>query len=224
MSSETIQPGLFDAGQSGDVFVPQLTIDPTAAGELPIVLNFGNLLTRMTDDDFFKFCQVNDSWRIERTAQGDIIIMGPTVFEGGRQNASLIIELGIWSKRDGTGIVLDSNTGFTLPNNAVRSPDAAWVLRSRAESLPQNEREQFSRLVPDFVVELRSKSDRPPVLREKMIEYMSVGVRLGWLIDPLTRQVEVYRPNQPVVVLDNPATISGDPELPGFTLDLAAIW
>ena len=126
--------------------------------------------------------------------------------------------------RDGTGVVSDSSGGFILPNGAVRSPDVAWILRSRVEQIPAQQRTRFLPACPDFVLELRSPADRLSTLQAKLREYIANGARLGWLIDPDTKKVHVYRPDRPVEILDNPQTLSGDPELPGFVLDLVPVW
>ncbi len=132
--------------------------------------------------------------------------------------------LGVWARRDGAGVIFDSSAGFLLPNGAMRAPDAAWVLRSRLEPLSAEAKERFIPLTPDFVVELRSPSDRLADLERKLEEYRSQGARLGWLIDPQERRIHVYRPGRPPEVLDDPAEVSGAPELPGFLLDLEPIW
>lgn len=192
--------------------------------DYPIVIRGVPDLKRMTRDEFFDFCRENPDMRIERSAQGDVSIMTPTGGETGRRNGEITAQLVYWSKQDGTGIVFDSSTEFWLPNGAARSPDASWICRDRWDALSQKDREKFPPLAPDFVIELRSPSDRVVELQEKMREYADNGVRLGWLIDPTTRQVEIYRPGQPSVAVANSATLSGDPELPGFVLDLTPIW
>jgi Uma2 family endonuclease len=124
----------------------------------------------------------------------------------------------------GLGKAFDSSTGFKLPNGAERSPDLSWVLQERWEKLSAQERERFPPLCPDFVMELRSPSDNLKDVQEKMQEYLANGARLGWLIDPKTKRVEIYRPGQQVEVLDNPATVDGESVLPGFELDLSDVW
>ena len=178
----------------------------------------------MTEDQFFRFCQINKDLRIERTAKGDLIIMPPAGWETGRRNAGLTMELGVWAKRDGTGVVGDSSTGFKLPNGATRSPDAAWVRKSRLANVPPDQKKKFLPLCPDFVVELRSETDRLTDLQEKMQEYIDNGAQLGWLIDPQERRVYIYRPEHEVESLENPSSVSGEPELPGFVLALQEIW
>jgi Uma2 family endonuclease len=178
----------------------------------------------MTDDEFFDFCQLNRNLRIERTAEGDLIIMAPAGGETGNQNARVNAFFTIWALNDGTGEAFDSSTGFNLPNGATRSPDAAWVKRSRLATLTPEQKKKFLPLCPNFVIELHSPSDNLKTVREKMQEYIDNGAQLGWLIDPLEHRVYIYRPGVAVECLDNPTTVSGDPELPGFVLDLTRIW
>lgn len=177
-------------------------------------INLGQVTLRirpaieMTDDEFFALCQINRDLRFERTSQGDIITTQP-------RN---------WAKQDGTGAVFDSSTGFKLPNGADRSPDAAWIPRSRLATLTAEQIEKFPPLCPDFVIELLSPTDALSVTQTKMTEYIENGSQLGWLIDPEMRQVQVYRPRQAVVINENLREISADPELPGFVLDLHELW
>ena len=178
----------------------------------------------LSDDEFFELCQINRDLRFERTSEGDIIIMAPTGAETGSRNADITAQLRNWAKRNGEGVAFDSSTGFNLPNRADRSPDAAWVLRSRLAKLRREEKQKFLPLCPDFTIELLSPTDRLDTTRAKMDEYIENGSRLGWLIDPENRRVHVYRPNTPVVIMENISEISADPELPGFVLDLKEIW
>jgi Uma2 family endonuclease len=198
------------------------TLWPTA--DNPFILHFAPLLDKISDEDFLAFCQANPDWRIERTGEGDLIIMPPTGGDTGKRNFNLIVEFGNWAKRDGTGVSFDSSTVFALPNGAKRSPDLAWVKRSRWQALSDDERRGFPPLCPDFVVELRSHTDSLRVLQEKMQEYIDNGAQLGWLIDPVEMKVYVYRPGVNVQCLDNPASLSGEPLLAGFTLALAEVW
>lgn len=178
----------------------------------------------MNDDEFFNFCQLNRALRIERTAEGDLLIMPPAGGETGNKNILLGTFFTLWTLEEGTGIPFDSSTGFLLPNRATRSPDVAWVKRSRLTLLTAEQKKKFLPLCPDFVIELRSPSDNLKTVQEKMQEYLDNGAQLGWLIDPLERRVHVYRAGQAVVCLEHPLTISGDPELPGFVLELTRIW
>lgn len=193
------------------------------AGYPPLVLHTRPAM-EMDDRQFFEFCQLNRDWRIERTAEGDLEIMPPAGWESSSHNAGITAQLWTWAVRDGTGVLSDSSGGFILPNGATRAPDAAWVRKSRLRALTAEQKERFLPLCPDFVVELRSPSDRLATLQEKMREYIENGARLGWLLDVPNRQVYVYRPDAGVERLDEPSALSGEPELPGFVLDLRAIW
>ena len=196
-----------------------------AAEVEPFVIKF-RPLTDMTDEQFAEFCALNDVLRIERSAEGEIILMPPAHSNTGTRNADLNADLTIWARTDGTGRYFDSSAGFKLPNGALRSPDASWILNSRLDALTSDERSGFFSICPDFVIELRSSSDSLTDLRAKMQEYMENGARLGWLIDPLAnpKQVYIYRPQAEVEVLEDANSISGEPELPGFTLDLTRLW
>jgi Uma2 family endonuclease len=174
----------------------------------------------LTDEQFYELCLNNPEMRFEQTAKGALIIMSPTGGETGNRNFSLIVQLGIWIEQDGTGLGFDSSTVFKLPNGAKRSPDAAWIKRDRWEALTPKEREGFPPIAPDFVIELRSRTDSLEELQQKMQEYIDNGVRLGWLLNPQDCQVEIYRPGKPVEVLQAPATVLGDDVLPGFVLVL----
>jgi Uma2 family endonuclease len=193
-------------------------------------VNLGHVTLRirpaieMTDDEFFALCQLNRDLRFERTSQGDIIIMAPTGAATGIRNADITTQLRNWAKQDGTGAVFDSSTGFKLPNGADRSPDAAWIPRSRLATLTAEQIEKFPPLCPDFVIELLSPTDALSATQAKMAEYIENGSLLGWLIDPEARHVHVYRARQAIVIKENLPEISADPELPGFVLDLREIW
>lgn len=187
------------------------------------VLQFSPFI-EMSDEQFSDFCQANSDLRIERNSRGEVIIIPPAFTETGAVNFNLVIEFGIWAKRDGTGKGFDSSTGFVLRNGAVRSPDLSWIRLERWNALTDAERAKFAHICPDFVVELRSRSDNLQKLKEKMQEYLDNGVALGWLIDALERKVYIYRPGAEVEALENPAEIAGDPVLPGFVLDLREIW
>lgn len=178
----------------------------------------------LTDEQFYQLCQDNEDLRLELTAEGELIIMPPTGGTTGSRNADTTSQLTVWAKKDGTGLSFDSSTMFILPNGAKRSPDASWVRRERWRALSEEERDKFVPLCPDFVLELRSPSDSLSFLQDKMDEYISNGAGLGFLLDPKAKRAYVYRPGQPMEALDNPRTVSGDPVLPGFVLDLKDIW
>ncbi|MBD2312896.1 Uma2 family endonuclease [Desertifilum sp. FACHB-1129] len=196
---------------------------PSEVGSSPLVLHFQPIVN-LTDDQFFEFCQLNRNLRIELTATGEILIMPPTGSETGERNFNLIGQLWAWVNQDNTGIGFDSSTGFQLPNGAKVSPDAAWVQLERWNALTSEQQQKFAPLCPDFIVELRSPSDNLEPLKAKMQEYLDNGMRLGWLIDRKNRQVYLYRLGRAVECLDNPATLSGEEVLSGFTLDLSKIW
>lgn len=182
-------------------------------------------IPHLTSEGFLELCKANQGLQLERTATGEVIIMPPTFPWTGKQNSGLNAQLWNWNDRTSLGIVFDSSAGFTLPNGAVRSPDVSWVSKERWEALTEiQQKEEFSPLSPDFVVELRSSSDSLKKLREKMQEYIDNGVRLGWLIDSTTKRAIVYRPDQDLEVLESLATLSGEDVLPGFVLDLNKVW
>jgi Uma2 family endonuclease len=179
----------------------------------------------MTEEQFFTFCQVNRDLRIEQTAAGKVIVMPPAGGESGARNLRTSRYLDEWAERDGTGIAFDSSTGYRLPDGALLSPDGSWVLRSRWSALAPEQRRRFLPLCPDFVLELLSPTDSLAATQAKMGQWMGNGAQLGWLIDPDARRVYVYRPGDPAPeTLDAPATVSGDPILPSFVLDMARIW
>jgi len=179
--------------------------------------------SRLSDDELFELCVRNRELRIERNAEGEIVVMSPTGGETGRRNFQLIAQLAAWVARDGSGIGFDSSTGFLLPNGAERAPDAAWLRRGRWEALSAEQRRKFVPLCPDFVVELRSPSDALAELQAKMQEYASCGARLGWLVDVDGRRAWVHRPGRPVQTIEGVRTLTGDPEMPGLVLDVEAL-
>jgi len=181
------------------------------------------LMIELTDEQFFQLCQNNRDLRFERTASGELIIMPPTGSDTGRRNVKITFQLEAWNRQNNLGIVFDSSSGFKLPNGADRSPDASWVKRDRWDTLTSEQQERFAPLCPDFVVELRSPSDSLEKVRQKMREYIDNGARLGWLLNPKNQQVEIYRPNQDVEILQSPTTLSGEDVLPGFVLELKPI-
>jgi Uma2 family endonuclease len=180
--------------------------------------------TRLSDDALFELCRTNRDLRIERTAEGELVIMAPTGGETGARNFSLIGQFYVWVRRNGEGIGFDSSTGFVLPNGAERSPDVAWVRKDRWEALTPAQRRKLVPLCPDFVIELVSPSDDTDAQQEKMREYLDNGASLGWLIDPDRRRVHVYRAGGEVEELDGARTISGEPLLVGLVVELDSIW
>lgn len=178
----------------------------------------------LTEDQFFYFCQENDPMRLERNADGLILVMEPTYTDTDFFNTSLCVELGIWNREKKLGAIFGSNAGFTLPNNAVRSPDAAFIRKERWKSLTKDDREKFAHICPDFVMELQSKSDSIDTLKSKMIEYMENGCLLAWLIDPKKRMTFIYRKNTPIEIVNFDTPLSGEDVLPGFSIDLRKIF
>lgn len=179
----------------------------------------------LTDEQFDRLCAANPEIKFERTPTGALVIMSPTGGETGRGNAKLISRFVVWNEQSNLGEVFDSSTCFRLPNGGGdRSPDVAWVEKSRWNVLTPEQRRKFPPLCPDFVLELLSPSDNLHTTRLKMQEYLASGVRLGWLINPEDQQVEIYRLGQPVEILQAPSTLSGESVLLGFSLDVGWLW
>lgn len=174
----------------------------------------------LSDEQFYQLCQNNRELQFERTAKGKLIIMSPVGGESGNREADLIADLVIWNRQSNLGYTFSSSTVFKLPNGADRSPDVAWIAKERWEALTPEQRRKFPPIAPDFVIELRSATDELERLRDKMQEYMSVGVKLGWLINPQQQQVEIYRTGQAVEIRNLPAELAGETILPGFQLNL----
>jgi len=190
-----------------DAFLPAtLTVDP------------------MTDEQFAEFCAEHPDLFFEMTAEGDLIVMPPTYSLTGARSGEILAQLCNWAKQDGRGIIGDAATGFKLPNGARRSPDAAWTLKSRIAQLDPDNRGKYWHLCPDFVIELKSTTGRPRILRDKMREYLANGAQLGWLIDPDQRSVAIYRPNGQTEVRTGIDSIAGEGPVAGFVLDLSFVW
>jgi Uma2 family endonuclease len=186
-----------------------------------LTLNLDSIAT-LTHDQFRELCRENRDVRLELTAKGELIVMPPTGWESGNKNIEIAAQLQNWSKRDKTGMAFDSSTGFILPSGAVRSPDASWVSLERLTALNSNP-EGFLPLAPDFVIELRSASDRLKPLQDKMQEYIDNGVRLGWLINPQDQAVKIYRMGRKIEELRSLTSLSGEDVLPDFVLDFKGI-
>lgn len=188
--------------------------------ELPLAIKL-----LVTQEQFTALAAANRDLRLERTAQGELIVNPPTGWETGERNRSLTGQLDRWyEEHEDLGKAFDSSTGFILPNGATRSPDASWVSRERWQALTPEQKGTFANICPDFVVELRSSSDTLKSVQDKMREYIDNGALLGWLIDPQHRRVEIYRLGLAVEVLENPAELSGEAVLPGFVLNLRRVW
>jgi Uma2 family endonuclease len=191
--------------------------------DLPLLLNVSNVKLSVTPAEFESLCQLNPNLRLELTKNGELIVMPPTGGETGRRNSKLNARFVVWNEETQLGEVFDSSTGYDLTSigGGNLSPDVSWIEKSRLAGVDIS---GFIPLVPDFAIELRSKSDSLPKIREKMLEYQRLGVRLGWLINPQQRQVEIYRQGADVKILDSPSTLSGEEVLPGFILSLDTIW
>jgi Uma2 family endonuclease len=190
----------------------------------PLLLDVQSITLRVTPEEFEKLCQDNPDRSFELTATGELIVMPPVGGESGNSELELGGELFVWNRQTRLGKIFSSSTVFVLPNGAQRSPDAAWVELSRWEALTPEQRKKFPPLAPDFLIELRSATDRLAPLREKMAEYRSNGVRLGLLIDPKNKQVEIYRPEQEPEIHESPTSIDCSEVMPGFILDMSSIW
>ena len=182
--------------------------------ELCLALDVSSL--RLTDDQLIRLFRDNEEYQFELSAAGELIIMSPANNKTDLKNATITTCLRIWARKDGTGVSFGSNTLFTLPNGAKRGPDAAWILKERWDRLSEEEQEGFSKIAPDFVIELCSKSDRLARLKEKMEEYMANGVLLGWLLEPQQNRATIYRAGHAPQEIERPGILAGDPVLPGF--------
>lgn len=196
----------------------------TELSQIAIDLSSLTQYVKMTDEQFYAFCQNNRDLRIERSAEGEVIVMSPVFSDTGNRELEIAAPLLDWAKRNGTGNVFGPSAGFTLPNGAIRSPDASWIASERWNALSDKQKASFAPICPDFVVELRSASDTLTSVQEKMQEYIENGAKLGLLVDRKNRTVRVYRPGRSPEILEAPETVSCDPELPDFVLPMAEIW
>ena len=185
---------------------------------MPVILSLDTV--ELTDEQFWCLCQQNRDLQLERSAKGDLIVISPVGGTSGNREAGLISLLWLWNQQTGFGKVFSSSTIFKLPNGGDRSPDAAWIKLARWQALSEEEQEKFPPICPDFVIELRSRTDQLKPLQEKMQEYINSGLLLGWLINPQDKQVEIYRPNQAIEIVKFPIDLSGEEVLPGFILKL----
>ncbi|MDF5735008.1 MULTISPECIES: Uma2 family endonuclease [unclassified Nostoc] len=183
-----------------------------------------NPIIQLTDNQFYQLCRQNPEVKFERNAAGELLIMPPTGRETGNRNFEMTADFVIWNRQTQLGVGFDSSTCFKLPNGANRSPDVAWIRQERWDTLTLEQKEKFPPIAPDFVLELMSPSDTLRETQDKVQEYIDNGVKLGWLINPKMRQVEIYRLSQPVEILTSPQQLSGEDVLPGFILNLQIIW
>ncbi|MDQ2834189.1 MAG: Uma2 family endonuclease [Acidobacteriota bacterium] len=180
--------------------------------------------TPMSDVDLMLFCAANDIARLEREVDGEILVMSPAGTRTGKRNAAIVGALDAWAEADGRGFAFDSSTGFTLPDNSIRSPDAAWIEAARWNALSEAEKNRFSPLCPDFIVELRSPSDDLATLEGKMEQWMANGAELAWLIDPVEQAVSIYRSGESPEIRHRPTLVLGGDPIAGFELAMARIW
>ncbi len=187
-----------------------------------IILDLSPVI-KLTDEQFYQLCQANRDLKLERTVVGELIVMPPTGGGSGQRNANLTTDLNLWNRQTKLGVVFDSSTGFSLPNGGDRSPDASWVKLERWDALTSEEQEGFPPICPDFVIELRSRTDSLKALQTKMQEYLASDLHLGWLLDPQNQRVEIYRLGRDVEIQYSPGSLSGEDVLPGFVLELQGI-
>ncbi|MEG4323287.1 MULTISPECIES: Uma2 family endonuclease [unclassified Microcoleus] len=190
---------------------------------IAVTINF-NAIAQITDDQFYQLCRQNPEVKFERNAKGEITVMSPTGGETGNSNAEINADFVIWNRRTKLGVCFDSSTCFKLPNGANRSPDVSWIKQERWDALTPEQKQKFPPIAPDFVLELMSPTDSLKDTQDKMQEYMENQVKLGWLINRKTRRVEIYRQGQEKEILEGPAELSREDILPGFVLNLQAVW
>ena len=187
----------------------------------PVRLRFAR---PMTDEELLRFCAANEMVRVERDANGELILMTPSGSGTGQKNSELIYQLAAWARETNLGATFDSNAGFTLPDGSMRSPDAAWIAWPSWNALSEKQKEEFAPICPEFVIELRSPSDRLPELQAKMQMWIANGAEVAWLVDPLRKTVEVYRPGREAEVLEGGSAVEGDGPVAGFVLELGRVW
>lgn len=183
-----------------------------------------SLIDQLTDEKLLALSSENPDMRFERNAEGKLIIMPPTGTLTGQKNGDLFFQIELWNRQDRLGKVFDSSTGFRLSNNSVRSPDVSWMSLSKWNSLSDKQKRGYAPIAPDFVLELMSPTDDLTTVQQKMAEYMTCDIKLGWLINPDEKQVEIYRIGQDKEILNNPSSLSGEDIMPNLVVDLADIW
>lgn len=188
------------------------------------ILNVKAFTDSISDRSLEQLCRENPDLRFETDTNGKLIIMSPTGSESGKRNLNLAFQVELWNRQNKLGVAFDSSTGFKLSNGATRSPDVSWIISDRWNSLSDKQKRSFAPIDPDFVIELLSPTDNLLTTQQKMSEYMDCGVKLGWLINPDEKQVEIYRLDRDKEILDNPSSLSGEDILPGLTIDLSEIF
>ena len=189
-----------------------------------ITLSLKPFIEKVCDRDLEWLCRENPEARLETNAEGKLIVMSPTGSLTGERNLEIAFQIKLWNKKTKLGKVFDSSTGFKLSNSAVRSPDVSWIAINRWNSLTKEQQRKFAPIDPDFVVELMSPNDSWEEIQQKMQEYLSCGVRLGWLINPDAKVVEIYRQEREKRVLNNPTILNGEDILPNLKVTLDDIF
>ncbi len=177
-----------------------------------------------SDDDLMRFSEVNKPYKIERNKEGEITIMTPVNYLGAKHEGYVAAALLLWAEEDGRGSAIPANAGFNLPDGSCLAPDAAWVAKEREDALTPAQKNGYPPLCPDFIIEIRSKSDRRGVVEAKMQTWLDNGAQLAWLIDPIGGNVTIYRPGQAPETLEKPDTVAGEGPIKGFTLRTARLW
>jgi Uma2 family endonuclease len=189
--------------------------------ELPVRLRFER---PMTDDELLRFCAENDVLRVEREPNGEILVMTPANSKTSKMNLRIGRLLDEWAENDGRGVCFDSSGGFTLPDGSMRNPGAAWIERARWDSLTDAQQSSFAPICPDFVIELRSPSDKLPPAQARMEQWIANGAEVAWLIDPIEKAVTIYRPGDQPAHLAQPTSVQGTCPIAGFELVMARVW
>ena len=192
--------------------------------KMTYTLNIKAFTDSISDRALEQLCRENPDLRFETDANGKLIVMSPTGSQSGKRNLNLAFQVELWNRQSKAGVVFDSSTGFKLSNGAIRSPDVSWIAIERWNSLSDKQKQSFAPIDPDFVIELMSPTDDLSTTRQKMNEYMNCGVKLGWLINPDEKKVEIYHPNEDKKTLNNPSSLSGEDILPGLIVDLSDIF
>ena len=195
----------------------------TAVDTQPLLLDVSNTRLTVTSEQFDRLCIDNPDLRLELTPDLELIVMAPTGGESGRKNFKLSGQLFVWNERTELGEAFDSSTGYDLTTfgGGKPSPDVSWIEKSRLEGVNIV---GLIPIVPDFAIELRSATDSLSETKAKMEKYQRVGVRLGLLVNPQNKQVEIYRPGKEPEILESPASIDCNEVMPGFILDMSKIW
>ena len=188
---------------------------------MPLVLRPAEPLS---DEELIAFSERNQPFRIERLKNGDLTLMTPLGGISGLNETRVVAQFTLWGLKEPRGRVFGPNVGFNLPDGSCLAPDAAWVSSERWNALTDDQKDSFLPFCPDFLIEVRSKSDRRRPLEEKMQLWMENGATLAWLIDPIDATVTIYRTGQQPETLTRPDSIKATEPVAGFTLHTAELW